>query len=226
VVKLLKARRLRPGRTVITGVFAVAVLALFSVAGGLPAQAATASPSSLARFAATATPFQNKAIDAAMASVPGGTRVGMGEVVWHSDRFSLQVPAVAPTGSAPSARSVRSDATPSCASDSFCAWSEKGYTGCKLTAAAGTNDVFDWADWSKYTCDAAGTWSWDNNSSYQVQKWQYYSGGVSLGDYFYFGGTVSGNSWCIGSGDKNQDVTDTQSRTEGWIYLPDAGCVQ
>jgi hypothetical protein len=215
----------RPRKLALAGLFAAIAIAVCGIAAGtLPAHAATATGSSATRFAAAATPYQNEVLDAAMARVPGGTRVSAGKVEWDGNRIALGVTTSATTGRpADSANtSTTADSTLDCTSGYFCAWGDPGYGGtCWMYVAGGTLESFDWAAHSGADCGSVGTWSWKNLSSDRVWKEQDASGGtpVSGRPYFYTNVKFSGDTWCISPGDSNSNVTDTTSRTDGWIYM-------
>lgn len=188
-----------------------AVIIAAALALAVPAHAAgRTSHQSTGRLTAAATPFQNRVLDAALSRIPGGTRVSPGEAVWGG--VTLRV---SPSAAIPAENSA-------CPANEFCAWNETGFSGtCSVSMNPGTGDFFDWGAFSQ-TCNPAGhgTFSWANNSPDRVWKEQSYSGGTALGNFFYTGGgTTSGNSWCISPGDSNNDVTDNQTRTDGWIQM-------
>ena len=142
-----------------------------TAAAALPAQAAAASSTSAERFAAAATPFQNKALDSAMARISGGTRVSPGEVKWANGvilTISRNTPAVG------------SDA---CISDYFCVWDQHNYGStawqCAIempdAAIAGEAWFFNWAVYSNASCGSNGTLSLHNNTPYRAWKIQFLS---------------------------------------------------
>jgi hypothetical protein len=221
--KFATLREPRPRRLTIAGLLAAIILAVFGTAAGIsPAHAATASSPSTARFAAAATSFQNKVIDSAMTTIPGGTRVSTDEVTWDSSRISLRVAANAsetPDNACPSGDQCDSNG---CPDGSFCVYSQTDFSApsaCAVYVAGAPPLWFDWGEYSSVYCGDDGTWSWDNNRGYRTWKEQDYSGGTYNGGYYWSGGTGSGNTWCISPDVSNSDVGDTQTRTDGWIYL-------
>lgn len=222
-------------RAAFAAMLAAGVLALCAtMAGQLPARAATAGDSSAGGFAAAATPNQNKVLDAVMARIAGGTRVSASEVEWDSGRLVVGVSAahltaaqdlLAPdstteglTGYAPG------DGLGSpldCENGYFCAWSSPNDIGACWMYMSGQEEgqEFDWAAFSGTYCGNAGTWSWQNNTDQRVWKEQSFSGYTYYSDYFATGGTASGNSWCINPAVGNTDVTDSISRELGWIQM-------
>jgi hypothetical protein len=204
-------------RLLISLTIGLAMVGMTSAGSFASARPATSSHSSVARFAAGATPFQNKVIDKIMTQIPGGTRVSAGKVEWDGHGITLTVPPeLKPSAGRP-------DATPSCPDYTFCAWSEPDYNPTACSVAASSGNFYQWFNWGAYSadgCNSAGTWSWDNHTQFQVYKFQKHTGGIqSPGGYFYHDGTGSGSRWCIGSFDKNPDVSDTQSREDAWIWV-------
>lgn len=227
--KLAVIRKAWPPRAAIALPLAIAILAVCgAMTGALPAAAATSAKSSAAKFAAAATPFQNKVLDAAMSRVPGGTRVSEDAVAW--DHGHLVVGVTAPKG----ARDEQADApgvtvgpggTLTCSAGYFCAWGAPTFGGTCWVYMVGTVFEFDWAAYSGADCGSVGTWSWDNETGVRVWKEQSWSGETPLsGDsYTYTGGTPSGTNYCIDpSGGSNSEVSDETNgtiRTLGWIYV-------
>ena len=211
--------------------FAVAVVGL-GVAGVVALPGRTAVPGSQAgRFAAAADAFQNKALDSAMEGHPGGTRVSPSEAEWKGGKVILRVSAP----HAPLTATTMADTTDygGCPNTYFCAWSEPGFPevtpdgACEIELSDsfyfGSTYWFDWASFSGSICGSAGTWSWANHSAYRVWKEQYYNEeGTQItpapGEE-WVGGAGSGNNWCISPYVSNSDVTDQQTREDGWIYL-------
>ncbi len=217
-------------RRALAGTLVAGVIAVFLVsAGTLSAQAATTRASS-AGLAAAATPYQNKVLNAAMARVAGGTRVSPDEVQWDGGKIALGV-------SAADTSSVTPGTCPNeifgfgitcgsltCAADFFCAWGAPSSEGdCWMYISADASGFwFDWAEYSGADCGSAGTWSWQNDSPFRVWKEQDHSGGAPApgdGNLLYDGGTGSGSEWCISPNVGNSDVTDSVSRTLGWIQM-------
>jgi hypothetical protein len=186
------------------------------LATAVPSAMAATSPARASnRFAAAATPFQNKVIDRVMASHPGGTRVSASEVEWDNGRIGFGVTRAHHASAKP-------DTTYSCSTGYFCAWGEAGYQGgCFMYVAGGVQVEFDWAAYSGDACGSVGTWSWQNETAYRVWKEQDWSGEtpISGATYFYSGGTDSGNSYCIKPEVSNSDVTAASSREDGWIQM-------
>jgi hypothetical protein len=231
--KPARFRKARPRRTVIVGLLATAVLAFGgTVSATLPASASTAALSS------TASPLQNKVLDAALASNPGGTRISASEDEFDGGRVIVGVTApTAATSSTPVApinltgipqeRDEQGD-TLVCTSGYFCAYGAQQFLGtCWMYVEAGSfsglSIEFDWGAYSGAECGAVGTWSWINDSSDRVWKEQYFSGGTNEGYYFYQNGTPSGTTYCIdpygGSNSYETDVTNSTDRVLGWIYM-------
>jgi len=209
--KLALFRKASPRRTLIAGLLMTAVLA---IGGTVPANASTVS--SQAKFTAAASPLQDKVLDAALARVPGGTRISAGEAEWDGGRIVLGV--TAPGTAAASSP----DATLTCEPGLFCAWGAKNEEGsCWMSVAGGSLLEFDWAAYSGNYCGSVGTWSWANETSYRVWKEQSYSGNTYDAPYLYSGGKPSGASYCIDPDSANEDVTDATVRTLGWIYASD-----
>jgi hypothetical protein len=233
--RLAFLRKARAGRAVIVGFIAAVVLALGgTVSVALPASASTA------KLATEASPLQNTALDAALASMPGGTRISAEEASWDGGRLILGVAAPAAADSSPSfvtpAPYYGSPVTNNeqgdqlvCTGGYFCAWGATGWGGtCWVYLESGTLDdyaiEFDWADFSGKYCGSVGTWSWLNDSGDRVWKEQSFSNGLSLGDDFYQLGTPSGTTYCIdptGGNSSESDVTSGTVRTLGWIYMSD-----
>jgi hypothetical protein len=210
-------------RLVLPILAAIALLA--AAAPGALAGTSPAHPDrnlSAARFAAAATPFQNKVIDRLMARVPGGTRASAGEVEWADGHVRLGVPR-SPHGRAAFPGAAKTfDASSGCPDDYFCAYGAQEFGGCAIAFPGGWQVEFDWAAFSGQNCTGdPGTWSWDNETSYRVWKEQDWSGesAVPGAPYYYSGGTDSGNNWCIKPHVSNGDVGDKASRTDGWIQM-------
>ena len=214
------ARRARPKRTAFGRTFTVSAVALCVIA---VAQGATASDSSAGTVTATA--YQNKVLDAAMAHVPGGTRVSASEVEWDGGSIILGVSAPAaqnsPTGEAGYGGGLATD-TLSCAFDYFCAWGEPNQAGgCWMYIY----DIYPnwWFNWGQYAseqyCGDPGTWSWLNDTGDRVWKEQGHTGGSEYSPYVWDGGAGTGSNWCISPHVGNNDVTDRITRTLGWIQV-------
>jgi hypothetical protein len=224
------ARWARLRRCAVGGMLAASVLALgITGAGPLPAHAATTRDSS-AGFAATATSYQNKVLNAAIARAAGGTRVSASEVEWDGGRIILGVSAAGTSAAAaPSITpnttaeyNIPSDSTPlSCTTGYFCAWGTTNAQGyCWMYIEFDISGSFlDWGQYSSDFCGAVGTWSWENMTSDRVWKEQYYNNATQVGSYVWADGTPSGNNWCISPGVSNKDVTDETTRTLGWIQM-------
>lgn len=217
-----------------------AVVALgTATAQALPASAAVTNRHA-ARFAAAATAFQNKVIDQVMARARGGIRVSAGEVRWPDGIF-VGVP-TSPTahvilgdstnpGLGDSTKSsVAPDLTSNCIGDTFCAFSKPNFGGCGVGIGQhDTNLFFDWALFSEVSLQCsengtvgAGTWSWVNKTSFKVWKAQGHSGGqpgTNLAPWSVSGGSNTGTTWCIPAEVQNANVTDTITRTLGWIQM-------
>jgi hypothetical protein len=223
--RLRSGNRELKGETVKRLLMSLAAVVLGLAMAGLAAASSSASVrpatdsagnahSSAARFAAAATPFQNKVIEGALARVPGGTRVSAGEAEWNGGHIILG--ATAP--------GARANDDPGCEYGAWCAWGATNFNDENCWAEVFTGTSWDWFDWGMYSsdesgCGSVGTWSWYNDSPVRVWKEQNHTGGTYEGSFEYSGGTGSGNNWCISPGDPNGDVTDTQTRTDGWVYL-------
>jgi hypothetical protein len=202
----------RPGRTGPVSLLAATVLATgATVATALPASASATLPASSERFAAAATPLQNKVLQGAMSRVPGGIRVSAGEVEWDGGRIAFGV-SVSGGGAGTSGDSL------TCTAGFFCAWGAANYTGtCWMWVQGDSGLQFDWGSYSGAYCGAAGVLSWQNRTPYRMWQEQFSSGGTSQGDYFYTGGSPSGETYCINPTSENPDNTSSL-RTLGWIY--------
>jgi hypothetical protein len=212
-----RVRRLpvfRLGRAGTVSLLAAAVFAASAtVATALPAGASATASASAARFAAAATPFQNKVLEGAMSRVPGGTRISAGEVKWDGGRIALEAFAPhAETAASPDQGFI-------CYSGYFCAWSSTNYDGsCAFDLEGDSGYQFNWAVYSGVNCGGAGTWSWQNLTGYRAWKEQYSTGGTDVQSYYFINGSPSGLSYCISPGSSNPDVTNATIRTLGWIY--------
>ena len=239
--KILAQRRTRPRRTALGGILAASVIAVCAlVAGTLPAQAAAASPATAAaRFAAAATPHQNKVLTDVMARVPGGTRVSASEVEWDAGRVAFGVSAPAGESAAATAtcnvyfntgsnaptgtcgyNGVESVNNIHCQIDYFCAWDAPDAIGsCWMYVSGNAGGLwFDWGLYAAEQCDDLGTWSWDNETPFRVWKESSHSGGIGLGSYMWAGGSGTA-AWCISPNVGNSQVLDSASRTAGWIQM-------
>ncbi|HTU74450.1 MAG TPA: hypothetical protein VMG38_13125 [Trebonia sp.] len=230
------AHRGKLRRAAIIVMSALSALAICTIAGGaLPAQAAPAKGSP-AEFAAAASPYQNKVLDAAMARVPGATRVSASEVEWGGGKVILGVSKpmtsassltgkvtpltqVTPAGSGGYSNSMGN--TLKCELAYFCAWGQTNEEGvCWVFINAGETGLwFDWASYSGTYCGSVGTWSWLNDTGNRVWKEQGHTGGSSGGTFWQWDGTGTGNTWCISPLVGNSNVGDTATRTMGWIQM-------
>ena len=197
-------------RTVVAGLSAAAIFAVCgSVAGTLPASAATSSA-------------------AAVAGVSGATRVSAGEVDKGNGAVILRASpdniVITPTLDW-GYNNGQAGYTLTCTSGYFCAWGATNDGGiCWMFVKGGTLDWLYWGAYSATYCGSVGTWSWANDTGYRVWKEQYSTPGGSL-DFptglVWTGNTPSGNSWCIKPHVSNSDVGDNSTRTMGWIYMSD-----
>jgi hypothetical protein len=229
-------RRNRQRRAASASLLAAGMLVICGTAvGALPAHAATITDSSAAS-AAAATPYQNKVLDGAMTRVAGGTRVSASEVEWDHGKIVMGVsPADA---SATAADLMTPDVGPTefyayntqmgsknyltnCSPGWFCAWGSANWQGtCWMYIYdTGAGYELDWAAYSNDWCGDLGTWSWVNATKYRVWKEAAFTNATPASTYLWKNGTASGNSWCIGPGDENTDVTDNISRQLGWIQM-------
>jgi hypothetical protein len=229
-------------RAVFTGVVVASMLAIcISAVGTLPARATTIRDSSAAGFAAAATSYQNKALDAVMTRVAGGTRVSASEVEWDGGQIifgvsaagaSAQADVVTPEDVVDTTGAYNYNKTMgnelNCLDGYFCAWGSTALNGTCYMYIAGDYAGYelDWAAYSDTYCSDVGTWSWWNRTDERVWKEANFPNATPSAPYFYDGGTPSGNTWCISPGVSNGDVTDGISRTLGWIFMSfnTAGC--
>lgn len=226
--------RTQPAWPIIAAIAGLVVALATATVQVLPASAAVTNRLA-ASLAASATPFQNKVIDQVMARAHGGTRVSASEVRWPDGVF-LGVP-TSPTARVSLGGATNSSAAPgltsNCIGDTFCAFSKPNFGGCAVgIGQSDTNLFFDWAVFSDASlqCDengtvGAGTWSWANETSFKVWKAQGHSGGMPdkiLAPWSVQGGSNTGTTWCIPADVQNADVTDTITRTLGWIQMTDS----
>jgi hypothetical protein len=228
---------------VITAAFMCVIGLAASAQAATPVKLAngTASPATAAaRFAAAATPRQNKVLNDVMTRVAGGTRVSASEVEWDAGRVVFGVSATADespetpyckiyfdTGSSAPAGTCGYNAPNSyndlqCQIDYFCAWDAPGENAAAVCWMYVSGDAgglwFDWGLYSGEDCGSTGTWSWNNETPFRVWRESSHSGGDGLGTYMWDGG--SGTAvWCISPNVNNSDVTDSASRTAGWIQM-------
>lgn len=159
-----------------------------------------------------ATAYQNGVISAAMAHMPGGTRVSASKVVWGGGRVVLAVPASINSAGSP-------DSIGACDFGSFCAWSEPNFNGCfqEIPTGDSPNLWFNWALFSGLDCSSAGTWSLYNNSDFRGWKEQFHSGGTQLSQFRWEGGTDSGDNFCVSPGQQISSESNSQHRIDGWM---------
>jgi hypothetical protein len=148
------------------------------IAATAPTQATTGHSASAARYAATATSYQNTVLTAAVTRMPGGTRVSPSEVAWKHGAVMLRV------GARPGV-SVRVP----CSSGYFCAQSGSGAQWLFLNAQARYGADY-WLTWGGFY--PSGISSWDNESGYRVWLESAQNGGNEL--CISNGGTGSNNT--------------------------------
>lgn len=155
-------------------------------AGGLlfalaPVASAASSPgaTSAARFAASATRYQNDTLAQAMARVPGGTRVSANEVEWGHGAAILRVP-TSPGARVSTSGDHVSPATSfaKCSYSYSCAYSGTGWTGIQASCAS------SYLMGGQYWCttllddhfgDDNAVESWVNYTAYRAWLQQYES---------------------------------------------------
>jgi hypothetical protein len=156
------------------GAVLVAVVAIFSTSG-LGAASASAASRPAARFASEATAQQNKAIEGALARVPGGTRISASQARWPAG-FGLVVPA-----------GRDQDPLQQClttvARVVFCGFNQASWQGQYVyaynTDADGNLTGDYWVPWGMMEPDQ-GMYSWYNQTSIRVWREQFKDRGNEL----------------------------------------------
>ena len=152
-----------------------AMLSGFSVASASaqvsPRTSAQKGPSgSAARFASEATAYQNKIINAALASAPAGTRTSASEVKWPNGAV-LGVPA-----------SPATDGLLACLNAitplAFCSFSQPNYYGYWLASPEASGGNY-WVPWG-LDYPGQGVRSWFNQTEYRVWREQFQNHGNLL----------------------------------------------
>jgi hypothetical protein len=151
------------------------------IAASACTRTSTSNPSSAARFTAEATSYQNATITAALARLPGGTRVSRSEVQWKNGAVILQV---RPTPA------VSGGARVTCVSGYFCAESGSGAQWGFLNAADRYGADY-WLTWGGFY--PSGIASWNNQSGYRVWLESLQNGGDEL--CISNGGTGTNNTY-------------------------------
>jgi hypothetical protein len=199
-------------------------------AGGLlftlgPVASAASSPGAMsaARFAASATRYQNDTIARAMARVPGGTRVSANEVEWRHSAAILRVPATPGARVSTSGDHVSPDTSfANCSYSYSCAYGGTGWSGIQASCAS------SYLNGGQYWCitllydhfgDTNAVESWVNYTAYRAWLQQYESHTTG---YAYCETPRYGNN----SPSYNSDFTGSVSITAqvAWMSNNSASC--
>lgn len=194
--------RLRRVAACIAGAAAIC-LGVFMAAVPAQAHSGASGPSAASqavRFAAAATPRQNRIIDKYMAQYPGGTRISAGEVRWHNGTRLVTSTAAA----------SKCPTTGYCGCDAgfFCAFPGQ-FTGDwweipNYILAHGVY-FFHWGDCGPPAAPGCnvGIHAWANNTGFRTWLEQYVN---------------NGNELCIGNRTNNLNYNGSND-LDAWIYL-------
>jgi hypothetical protein len=177
------------------------------------APAASAAPSPAARYAATATAYQNAVLDHDLAHYPGGTRISASEASWDHGALLVNV------AKSPSARTTLASGQSGiseCPYGYACVWAGEGFTG----FYAGCPSSYIWG--STYFCPiyqvgfgVTGQYiikSWANFTAYRAWLQERNSN------------TNPGNEVCLDPRFNNITPTSDSDFSgindqDGWIYM-------